>query len=61
MNIGMILDNAFPPDPRVENEAFTLINNGHAIYLFCLDYSHEQKEHEVINGINISPNNRAYF
>jgi glycosyltransferase involved in cell wall biosynthesis len=53
MNIGMILDNAFPPDPRVENEAFTLINKGHKIYLFCLDYSHEQKEHEIINGINV--------
>lgn len=51
MNIGMILDNVFPPDPRVENEAFTLINNGHTVYLFCIDYSHDQKEREVIDGL----------
>lgn len=53
MNIGMILDNVFPPDPRVENEAFTLINNGHTVYLFSLDYTHNHKEQEVINGIKV--------
>ena len=25
----MILDDVFPPDPRVENEAITLVNSGH--------------------------------
>ncbi len=53
MNIGMILDNVFPPDPRVENEAFTLIQNGHTVNLFSIDYSHNQKEYEVINGIKV--------
>ena len=38
MKIGMILDETFPPDPRVENEAVTLINAGHEVFLFCLTY-----------------------
>ncbi len=53
MKIGMILDNTFPPDPRVENEAFTLIKNGHDVYLYCLDYSHSLAEYEIINGIYV--------
>ncbi len=53
MNIGMILDEAFPPDPRVENEALSLISQGHEVFLFCLDYSHEQPAVELMNGINI--------
>ena len=32
----MILDAVFPPDPRVENEAISLINEGHHVFLFCL-------------------------
>jgi len=52
MKIGMILDDIFPPDPRVENEAITLINSGHEVFLFCLTYGH-QKLHENINGIQI--------
>jgi len=53
MNIGMILDEAFPPDPRVENEALSLISQGHEVFLFCLDYSHEQPAVELVNGINV--------
>jgi glycosyltransferase involved in cell wall biosynthesis len=52
MKIGMILDDVFPPDPRVENEAITLINSGHEVFLFCLTYGN-QKLHENINGIQI--------
>ena len=52
MKIGMILDDIFPPDPRVENEAITLINSGHEVFLFCLTYGN-QKLHENINGIQI--------
>lgn len=52
MKIGMILDDVFPPDPRVENEAITLINSGHDVFLFCLTYGN-QKLHENINGIQI--------
>jgi len=52
MRIGMILDETFPPDPRVENEAISLINEGHQVFLFCLQYRNE-KESEIINGIQI--------
>ncbi|NLP56689.1 glycosyltransferase family 4 protein [Lutibacter sp. B1] len=50
MRIGMILDKTFPPDPRVENEAVSLIQNGHEVFLFCLKYS-DEKNSEVYNGI----------
>jgi glycosyltransferase involved in cell wall biosynthesis len=52
MRIGMILDAAFPPDPRVENEAVSLIRAGHQVFLFCLHYG-QQKPSEVINGIYV--------
>ena len=52
MRIGMILDKTFPPDPRVENEAISLINNGHEVFLFCLKYGSE-KENEDIKGIQV--------
>jgi glycosyltransferase involved in cell wall biosynthesis len=38
MRIGMILDNSFPPDIRVENEALSLIKAGHEVILFSLDF-----------------------
>ncbi|MCM2302870.1 MAG: glycosyltransferase family 4 protein [Flavobacteriaceae bacterium] len=41
MRIGMILDKTFPPDPRVENEAIALIQNGHEVFLFCLTYENQ--------------------
>ncbi len=52
MKIGMILDASFPPDPRVENEAISLVNDGHEVFLFCLNYTN-QKTSEVINGIKV--------
>ncbi|MCA6075224.1 glycosyltransferase family 4 protein [Fulvivirga sedimenti] len=52
MKIGMILDNTFPPDSRVENEAVSLIREGHEVFLFCLN-SGDQPEKEIINGIQI--------
>ncbi len=48
----MILDSNFPPDPRVENEAVSLINGGHEVFLFCLSYGNQPLK-EVINGIQI--------
>lgn len=53
MKIAMILDSVFPPDPRVENEAQTLLQNGHSVCLLSIDYSHKLKEYEVINGIEV--------
>jgi glycosyltransferase involved in cell wall biosynthesis len=52
MRIGMILDAEFPPDPRVENEAVSLIKAGHEVFLFCLHYG-QQMQSEVINGIHV--------
>ena len=52
MRIGMILDKIFPPDPRVENEAISLLENGHEIFLFCLKYSTE-KDDQIIQGIQV--------
>lgn len=52
MKIGMILDAAFPPDPRVENEAVSLVNIGHEVFLFCLSYNN-QNHSETIKGIKV--------
>jgi len=48
----MILDAPFPPDPRVENEAVSLVNAGHQVFLFCLKYA-DEKISEVRNGIEV--------
>lgn len=52
LRIGMILDNEFPPDSRVENEAISLIKAGFSVYLFSLSYQNREKK-ELINGINV--------
>jgi len=52
MNIGMLLDKTFPPDPRVENEAVSLIKAGHNVFLFCLTYGDELMEEEI-RGIQV--------
>jgi hypothetical protein len=51
MKIGMILDKTFPPDPRVENEAISLIKSGNEVYLFCLSYN--KNEDVVVNEIKV--------
>jgi len=53
MKIGMILDNSFPPDPRVENEAMSLIKEGHEVYLFALSYDSDFENYEQIKGIHV--------
>ncbi|MFV0248703.1 MAG: glycosyltransferase family 4 protein [Tenacibaculum sp.] len=52
MKIGMVLDNVFPPDPRVENEAVELIKNNCEVFLFCLNYGVDKKQ-EIINKIQV--------
>lgn len=52
MRIGMILDKEFPPDPRVENEARTLVDNGFEVFLFCLGFDNEKKI-EHYNGMKV--------
>lgn len=46
------MDKAFPPDPRVENEAISLINAGHEVFLFCLKY-HKNEDDVLINDIQV--------
>lgn len=53
MRIGMILDAAFPPDPRVEKEALSLIEHGHEVFLFSLNYTHKSS-FEIYKGIKVS-------
>ncbi len=53
MKIGMILDKAYPPDPRIDNEATSLIKAGHEVYLYCFDYSGVSPINEMIKGINV--------
>ena len=55
MRIGMILDKSFPPDPRVENEARILMDDGHQLFLFCLDFDGASGS-EIINGIQVRRN-----
>ncbi len=50
--IGMILDNAFPPDIRVEKEAFALIEAGYDVHLICRNKGGETS-YENINGLNL--------
>lgn len=40
MKIGIILESEFPPEPRLENVAKQLINNGgYDIHVFCLNFN----------------------
>lgn len=52
MKIGMILESDFPPDPRVENEAISLIEAGNVVFLLCLSFKNIRLN-EIINGINV--------
>lgn len=52
-NIGMILENPFPSDIRVEKEAEALISAGHSVFLLCPGRKGEAKI-EVYNGITIN-------
>lgn len=53
MRIAMFLDTDFPPDPRVENEASSLVEAGHEVFLFSLAYKKTQKAEDEINGIKV--------
>jgi len=50
--IGMLLDQDFPPDSRVENEAVSLIEAGFEVFLFSLAYKKQAGE-ENWNGIQV--------
>lgn len=49
----MFLDTSFPPDSRVENEAYSLVRAGHEACLFSLDYQRISPQREDIRGIQV--------
>ncbi len=52
MRILMLLDNEFPPDIRVENEALSLIKAGHEVHI--LSYNHGRRlPYELYLGIHV--------
>lgn len=52
MNIGMLLDNEFTGDLRVENEVLSLVNAGHSVYVLCFNHG-DKKELEDYHGATI--------
>jgi glycosyltransferase involved in cell wall biosynthesis len=53
MNILMILDNPFTHDPRVYNEAKSLVDNGHKVTVLAWDKTGRNPENEIIDDINV--------
>jgi glycosyltransferase involved in cell wall biosynthesis len=51
--ILMLLPNGFDPDPRVHNEARSLVEAGYLVTILCWDRDVKYKEHEDIDGIRI--------
>jgi len=53
MNILMILANPFTHDPRVYNEAKSLVNAGHNVTVFAWDKKGKLPKNDIKNAINI--------
>lgn len=53
MRIAVFLDQSFPPDSRVENEAYSLIKAGHEVHMFSLNFKGLTPAYEEINGIRV--------
>ncbi len=53
MRIGVFLDQSFPPDSRVENEAYSLTEAGHSVDLFSLNFKNLTPSFEEVNGIRV--------
>lgn len=53
MRIAFFLDQSFPPDSRVENEAVSLIQAGHEVHLFSLNYKKLQPAKVNWQGIHV--------
>ncbi len=51
--ILMLLPNGFDPDPRVHNEAVSLVDAGYSVTIFCWDREVKYREREVIDGIQV--------
>ena len=53
MRIGMLLDKPFPPDPRVGNEARSLVEAGHEVHLLCIRLSPAESATEDWHGVRV--------
>jgi len=54
LRIGMLLDRTFPPDPRVANQARSLVEEGAEVHLLCLRHGDgRQPAEEVWQGIHV--------
>ena len=51
--VGMLLDKTFPPDPRVANEARSLVRAGHEVHLLCLRHNQQSPAREMWQGIHL--------
>jgi glycosyltransferase involved in cell wall biosynthesis len=52
MRILMLLDTEFPPDIRVENEAQSLLDDGHEVHILSYNFG-SKTESEIYKGIHI--------
>lgn len=52
-SIIMLLTNAFDPDPRVHQEAKSLVEHGHSVTIICWDREYKKPAFEIIDGIRI--------
>lgn len=52
MRIGMILDNEFSGDMRVENEVISLVQAGHKVFVLCFTYGKKPVK-EIFHGAEI--------
>ena len=50
--ILMMVENFFPADARVRNEAFTLSEKGYKVSVIALR-GHAEKTHQIVNGISV--------
>ncbi len=48
MNIGVVLDNEFDNDHRVQKEIRLLLSEGHSIFLLCFDFGNAYKTYNDI-------------
>jgi glycosyltransferase involved in cell wall biosynthesis len=53
VRVGMILDQPFPPDARVEREAVSLSKSGYEVHLLCEGREDELPTEELYRGIYI--------
>ncbi|NLT52455.1 MAG: glycosyltransferase family 4 protein [Ignavibacteria bacterium] len=61
MNIGMVVDNEFIGDIRIENEVSALEKAGFSVFILCLSYGHEKTEEKFNNSTIVRVKAKKYF